>query len=184
RILRILPLALLGLVACQGEKESTVIESKISPIDVFTVSEPHESPVQISTLFAEPTPGREVVLSGEIMGRMDPFIDGRAMVMLGDPTMITPCNRKVGDDCETPWDVCCDLPDVVKKSVATIQLVDSDGGVIKSSLRDYQGMKELDYLTVKGTIAEGSNSENLLINAESFHKAEVSPYVNAKPVGE
>ena len=114
---------------------------------------------------------------------MQPFaVEYRGMVMLGDPTKMTPCNRIPGDECPTPWDVCCDDPAVIKKSISTVQFLDENGKVIKTGLKGYQGIKELSFLTVKGTIAEQSNPENLLINASAFHVAEQSPFKDAKPV--
>jgi hypothetical protein len=37
---------------------------------------------------------------------------------------------------------------------------------------------------VKGVVAEGSNKENLLINAVAFHVTEPSPYLNAPPAAD
>jgi hypothetical protein len=153
-----------------------------SILDSFALAKAPENALQISEVFKDPSPGKKVVLSGEVMGRMDPFIKGRAMVTLGDPTKITPCNRIPGDSCETPWDVCCDDPEVIKKSIATIQILNQDGRVLKAGLKGYKGIKELSFLTVVGTIAKGSNANNLLIDASAFHVAKVSPYKDAAPV--
>lgn len=181
-------LAVTGLLlsAC-GEKAtdetSTASEnSDSSALDAYLVKEAHSEVKQISELFAKPDPGTEVVVGGEVMGSMNPFIDGRAMVVLGDPTKLTPCNRRPGDECTTPWDVCCDLSETIKSSIATIQLVDDEGKIIKSGLKGVEGIQELSYLTVSGTIAEGSNAENLLINAKEIYVADESPYKDAPPV--
>lgn len=176
----------LFLSAC-GEKAtdetSTASEnSDSSALDAYLVKEAHSEVKQISELFAKPDPGTEVVVGGEVMGSMNPFIDGRAMVVLGDPTKLTPCNRRPGDTCQTPWDVCCDLSETIKSSIATIQLVDDEGKIIKSGLKGVEGIQELSYLTVSGTIAEGSNAENLLINAKEIYVADESPYKDAPPV--
>lgn len=176
----------LFLSAC-GEKAtdetSTASEnSDSSALNSYLVKESHSEVKQISELFAKPDPGTEVVVGGEVMGSMNPFIDGRAMVVLGDPTKLTPCNRRPGDTCQTPWDVCCDLSETIKSSIATIQLVDDEGKIIKSGLKGVEGIQELSYLTVSGTIAEGSNAENLLINAKEIYVANESPYKDAPPV--
>jgi hypothetical protein len=164
------------------EKPSAETKSDDSALSEFVVEEAHAELKQISEVFAKPEPGTEVVIGGEVMGRMNPFIDGRAMVVLGDPTKLTPCNRRPGDECTTPWDVCCDLPEVIKSSITTVQFVDDDGKIIKSSLKGFNGIKELSYLTVAGTIAEGSNAENLLINATEVHVAKESPYKETLPI--
>lgn len=168
------------LWSCNQKEVKT--ESSTSPLDAFLVAEAPADAQQISKVFEDPAPGREVVLSGEIMGQVEPFADGYAIVTLGDPTKITPCNRLPGDECPTPWDVCCDDPTVIKKSIGTIQFLDENGNVIKTGLKGYKGIKELSFLTVKGKIADQSNAENLLINASAFHVARESPFKDAKPV--
>lgn len=170
------------LSAC-GEKETTnTSETTNSSLDTFIVEKAHPDVKQISTVFADPEPGREVVIGGEVMGRMQPFVEGRAMVVLGDPTKVTPCNRRPGDTCETPWDLCCDSPEAIRSAIATVQFVDGEGKIIKSGLKGFNGIEELTYLTVAGTIADGSNAENLLINAREMFVASESPYKDSPPV--
>lgn len=182
----LLPLIVVALApACQEKKEepSGNTAAGNSPYDTFYTEEAPSGAKQISEIITDPVPGREIVLSGEIMGRLEPFVPGRGMVLLGDPTRITPCNRIEGDTCPTPWDNCCDDPDVLKKSITTVQFLDEEGRVLKGDLKGYRGIKELSFLTVKGTIAEGSNPNNLLINADAFHVTDPSPYIDAEPVG-
>lgn len=183
----ILLAALALLPACNDSQESntsTALPGEPSPLDGYYVNEAPSDAKQISEVFADPSPGKEIVLSGEIMGRMHPFVEGRSMVMLGDPTKVTPCNRIPGDECPTPWDNCCDDPDVLKKSIVSIQFVDEAGKVLRTGLRGYKGIKELSFLTVKGIIAEGSNADNLLVTAQAFHITEPSPYLNAPPAAD
>ena len=104
----IFPLTLLTLLitACNEKDADTSNESTTtSALDSFYTDEAPDGAKQISEVFSDPTPGQEIVLAGEIMGRMQPFIDGRAMVVLGDPTKITPCNRIPGDECPTPMGI-------------------------------------------------------------------------------
>lgn len=169
--------------ACKDQSAPSASATSASPLDAFYVAEAPGNVRQISEVFADPVPGKEVVLAGEIMGRKHPFVEGRATVMLGDPTKVTPCNRH-NNDCSTPWDNCCTDSELLKKAVATIQFVDSEGKVIKGDLKGYKGIKEQSYLTVKGTIAEGSSKENLIINATAFHLTDPSPYVNAPPAAD
>lgn len=125
--------------------------------------------ISVSEAFAKPIPGTPVTISGEIMGQLNPFVEDRAMLVLGDPTKLTPCNRIPGDACETPWDACCDLPEVKKTATATIQILNADQRPLKQGLKGLGGMRELTTLTVVGTVAEGSNPENLLITASGIH---------------
>lgn len=167
-----LTVTLLTLTSCKpkaSEASNSSASENSSSLSRYLLAEPPIHAVSVSQLFANPTPGTEVIVTGEVIGRLEPFVEGRAMVVLGDPSKITPCNRNPDDQCETPWDVCCDDPEVIKKSIATIQIVDEMNRPLKQGLKGLGGLRELSTLTVVGTIAEGSNDNNLLINASGIH---------------
>lgn len=113
-------------------------------------------------------PGDEVTLTGRVMGNVKPFVDGRAAFILADPSIITACSDKPGDGCETPWDACCDTPEDKKKAIATIQIVNSEGRVLKQSIEDAGGIAKLAFLTVSGKVAEGSAGDVLIVNATAI----------------
>lgn len=118
----------------------------------------------ISELQGRVEAGQKVVLTGKVMGSMTPFVEGRAAVMVGDPTKLTSCDLRPGDTCTTPWDVCCDDPEVIKKSVATLQVVDGDGRVVAHSLRGAGGLDHLATVTAEGVVSPLSGEENLVVN--------------------
>lgn len=181
----LLGIVLLGTNACKETADNATTPpppEEVKVLDSRYLEAAPENAKQVSAVFTNPTPGTEVTVSGEIMGRKEPFVDGRAMFVLGDPTKMTPCNRIHGDGCKTPWDACCDSNATKKNAIATIQFVDENNDVIDFGLKGYRGIKEQTFITVTGTIAEGSNEENLLINATGFHAAKESPYQNAAPV--
>ena len=103
------------------------------------------------------------------MGNDNPIIQSRALLTLGDPTRIDSCDLKPGDECPTPWDVCCADPDVVRASIATIQVLDEHGKPVKAGLRGVGGLQELSNLIVVGEVAQGSNADNFLVNATGIH---------------
>lgn len=144
-------------------------------LEQYLIQEQPSDAISVAAAFADPTPGTPITVTGEIMGQLMPFVENRAMLILGDPAKLTPCNRIPGDLCETPWDACCDLPEVKKVSMATIQLLDDEQRPLREGLKGLGGMRELTTLTVVGTIAEGSNAENLVITASGIH---VGPQVN------
>lgn len=137
--------------------ESVII--KAAPADAMSITDVRKA-VEV---------GKEVTLSGKVMGTKDPFVEGRALVVLGDPAIITSCDLRPGDNCVTPWDVCCDEPEDIKAAIATIQVVDAQGKPLKQGFKGVNGIKELSNLVVKGVIAEGSNADNLLINATAIY---------------
>jgi hypothetical protein len=113
-------------------------------------------------------PGDEITLKGRIMGSSSPFVEGRAMFILGDGELLTPCNEIPGDECDTPWDVCCETAADKKLGTATIQIVDADGRVIKERIEGVAGIEKLARVTVTGKVAEGSSPDLLLINATAI----------------
>ncbi|MDP0492473.1 MAG: hypothetical protein Q7Q71_15610 [Verrucomicrobiota bacterium JB023] len=166
--------AVLPLVSCQKKDESSTsqTESPSSLSERILLDSRPEDASNVADLFADPEAGREVVVNGLVMGRPEVFIPNRAALILGDDETLTPCNAMPDDHCETPWDVCCDDPDVIKKSIATIQFVDDSGKLLKESLKGVGGIQELSELTVTGTIAEGSSADHLVVNASGIYVVE------------
>jgi hypothetical protein len=160
------------LVSC-GEKstQSTaeVSVSETSPaLSAVLAATPAGEAASIAAIRTTAKPGDEVTISGQIMGNSKPFVDGRAAFILGDPDVLTPCNEVPGDECETPWDVCCDSPEDKKRGTATIQIVDADGRVLKESIEGVGGLQNLAKITVTGKVAEGSSADLLIVNASAI----------------
>jgi hypothetical protein len=99
------------LLACkEAEPGAGELKSaELSPVfrQVFETI-PRGEAQEIHRLRTTAKEGDEVTVQGRIMGVESPFVDGRAICILGDPKILTPCNEIPGDSCETPWDVCCD----------------------------------------------------------------------------
>ncbi len=129
---------------------------------------PTGEPQSIHLVRSSAKPGDVVTLSGRIMGNATPFVEGRAAFILGDPDILTACNDTPGDKCETPWDVCCDSPEDKKRGIATIQIVDAEGRVLKESVEGVGGLEKLATLTVTGKVAEGSSADLLIVNARAI----------------
>lgn len=163
------------LVSCKEPAANTSDDNNTSGmnLDGIILTEAPAGAITITEARKNPTPGTEVVISGKVMGDKRPFVEDFALVTLGDPTRITSCDLRPGDTCETPWDVCCDEPDVITASIATVQVVGKDGLPVPKGLKGLAGMKELSSLVVQGVVAEGSNENNLLINATGIHVAMV-----------
>lgn len=159
-------------VSCEkkSESETTNPPATTSGLESIVLKSAPADAKSIGALRSSPaTPGASITLKGKVIGSTSPFVAGRAMVLMGDPEKLTSCDIKHGDRCSTPWDVCCDDKDDIKNFTATIQVVDADGKLIKQGLKGLGGIKELSHLVVTGTIAEGSNADNLLINATGIY---------------
>ncbi|MCP5536180.1 MAG: hypothetical protein H7A51_08075 [Akkermansiaceae bacterium] len=161
----------LALISC-GEKKTSSTDTPPATavtLESIIVKEAPAHAQSITDVRKSIEVGKKVTLSGKIMGRKDPFVEGRALLMLGDPAIITSCDLRPSDSCQTPWDVCCDDNEDIKAATATIQVVDQDGKLIKQGFKGVHGIKELSQLVITGTIAEGSNADNLLINATAVY---------------
>lgn len=159
------------LASCKEQSGQAAAPAAATPSSVLgavLAKTPAANPQAIHTIRKSTKAGDEITLSGRIMGNDKPFVDGRAVFILGDPELLTPCNELPGDNCETPWDVCCETPEDKKTGTATIQIVGDDGRVLKEGLEGVGGLVKLAHVTVTGTVAEGSSADLLLVNATAI----------------
>lgn len=156
------------LLAGCGEKDASVQASEAELPPVF-VSEPISGgPVAIPEA-RKAAPGDEVVLTGLIMGVPQPFVEGRAVFVLGDEATLEPCDAKGDDHCPTPWDNCCDPGDLKQAGTVTVQVTGDDGRPVRAGLKGVNGLKELSRVTVAGTVAKNSTPEAFIVNASAIH---------------
>jgi sec-independent protein translocase protein TatB len=120
--------------------------------DAHFTDQPIADPQAIHLARTDAKPGDEIVIHGLIMGRGKVFVDGRASFLLGDREKLTPCNTIPGDECETPWDCCCDSKEAKREGIASIQIIDAEGKVLSGGLKGVKGLKELSAVTVSGTV--------------------------------
>jgi hypothetical protein len=167
----LLALAVLALASC-GKKETTAAVETAPPVAAFDshfTDQPIADPQAIHVARTTAKPGDEIVIKGLIMGREKVFVDGRASFLLGDREKLTPCNEKGGDDCQTPWDCCCDSKEAKLEGIASIQITDAEGRVLTGGLKGVKGLKELSAVTVSGTVDQSSTPESLVVNAKVIH---------------
>lgn len=172
KLTKLLPLILmLGLAACSddGSTADVPAAAEKGALDAVILAEAPLEPMPIATLRESAKPGDEVVFHGSVLGSHTVFMDGRAVMTVGDPAKLTACNKKPDDHCETPWDVCCDDPEVIKASIVTVQVLDESGKPTKSGLKGVGGLTELSDVTVKGVVSDQSNAENMVINASGIY---------------
>lgn len=154
--------------------ESAPEPSAVAASDLAALSndllapEPIEGPMSIVAARQNVQPGSDIVLTGYIGGRAEPMADGRAVFTLAD-TSLKRCDAEPGDGCTTPWDACCVSSDIITASIASVQVVDSEGSVLKQSLNGWNGIQSGSTVTVSGKIAEGSSSSTLIVNADKIH---------------
>lgn len=130
---------------------------------VFLAAEP-EASVTVLEARANAKPGQPITVVGSIGAAVSPFTEGYATFVLGDDSLDF-CNEIPGDNCQKPWDACCEPSDQIAASRLSIQVLGANGKPLAQSLKGVQGLKELDQVVVTGTVADSSTAENLLIDA-------------------
>ncbi|MDP6490901.1 MAG: hypothetical protein QGH42_06305 [Kiritimatiellia bacterium] len=161
------------MAACGKQAERPSAAPSIATPRAFVAVEPAGKPTPIPEVRKTAKPGDEVLLKGRVMGVRDPFVEGRAVFVLGDNDSITPCNEMGSEDhCPLPWDACCDPIEARTAGTATIQLLGDGGNVLPHGLKGVGGLKELSSVTVSGVVAPMATAEALMINATAVYVAE------------
>lgn len=175
----LLPAVLLALAACTAEKDegsaTSTATAEVAPgaelLAVFAASVDGDG-AAIHQARVDARPGDELVLKGRVMGSSSPFVEGRAAFIIGDEEKLTACSDIPGDECETPWDNCCDSKEAKQVGTASVQVLGPDGRVLKEGIEGVEGLDKLSRVVVSGTVAEGSGADNLVINAKAIRVAD------------
>lgn len=167
----LLAIAALALISCEKHESAatTPPATDNAAFEAYFSADPIADPQAIHVAHTTAKPGDEIVIKGLVMGREKVFVDGRASFLLGDREKLTPCNEMPDDFCPTPWDACCDSPEVKRTAIASIQILDADGRVLAGGLKGVKGLKELSAVTVSGTVDASSSEGNLIVTAKRIH---------------
>lgn len=110
--------------------------------------------------------GEEVLVVGRIGGSGNPWIEGRAAFSIVDGSLKA-CNDIPGDECETPWDYCCET-DKLPASTALVKVVDENGDLVKTDARDLLDVEPLSTVVVQGK-AQRDDAGNLTVLARGVY---------------
>lgn len=138
------------------------------PAGLMLAAAPGE-PRDVKPLKSEASEGDAVIVRGRIGGRVEPFVEGRAMFLIADMNL-PPCQAE-GDDacCTTPWDYCCEPKEAITANTATVQIVDGEGRPLKFDVNGVSGLKPMATVVVTGKIAKRDGEAALVINAEGIY---------------
>ncbi len=157
------------LSSCSEKSEDLAkVEPQASILETIILKEMPKEVTTISKIRESAKLGDKVTFKGDAIGSMNIFMENRAVMILGDPDKIKACNLIPGDGCETPWDVCCDDPDVIKASIITLRYLDASGNILKEGFKGVNNIKELTSLIVSGTVAKESTKENMIVNVSGL----------------
>lgn len=149
----------LNMVDIEGEKASLpkgfIVESGLG--DALSVNNVRKN---ISS-------SKELVVEGFIGGRKKPFTENSAVFILGDHSLET-CDEIPGDNCPTPWDVCCEDRKKVSEFTMSVRLLDANGSLLSGTLEGVAGLKAGTKIKVRGSLDEKSSTRSLIINAKNI----------------
>ena len=152
------------LSACGGESAPAAPSSDV-PERFYLASAP-SAPQPVSAVVAAAKDGDEVVVTGRVGGAHKVFVDGFAAFTIIDAA-VAPCGTDKMDDCKTPWDYCCDTPDVLAANGLSVELV-ADGQPLRASARGFHGLDHLKTVVVTGKVARDP-AGNVRVLASGLH---------------
>ncbi len=140
------------------------------PASMFLTAAPAD-PQHVAALVADAKDGQEVVVTGRVGGRRDPFVAGRAVMVVTDVSAVT-CHAAGDTGCSTPWDYCCVPREQLKGKVASVQVVNEAGQPLETSLKAAGGLQPMKQVVVRGVVSREAGSESLVIHATGIYVAE------------
>jgi len=153
---------LLAVITAQGHDEALAQSAASLPQDLFVSAAPPNA-VDVGQARKTAQEGKPVVVRGKIGGLVAPFADKYAMFLLADTSLtIATCGT------QTPWDYCCEPREKVMANLATIQVVDAAGKLLKLPLRGVSGLTPMADVVVQGTVAK-ADTNILIVNAKNIY---------------
>ena len=162
--MKYVPLVLLtiSVVGC-ARSEAPAPAAKASP---YVLTDEPAGAIDVRAAVKSVKDKDSIVVVGRIGGEVNPFVEGVAAFTIVDRSL-TPCNERPGDSCPTPWDYCCDIPDLPTSSAA-VKVVDRDSHVVAEGAKGLLGVKELDTVVVRGRASRDSGG-NLVLLADAIY---------------
>ena len=111
--------------------------------------------------------GDVVLVVGRVGGRVDPFVKGRASFTIVDPSLKS-CSDRPGDNCETPWDYCCEHPNDLARATLFVKFTDEEGKAVERDARELLGIKPSQTVVVRGKAKRDADG-NLTVLASALY---------------
>ncbi|MSR63369.1 MAG: hypothetical protein EXS08_13080 [Planctomycetes bacterium] len=157
-------LVLVLLSACGGSSAPATPPSDV-PERLYLASAP-PSPQAVGMVVAAAKDGDEIVVTGRVGGAQKVFVDGYAAFTIIDAA-IPACGEGKMDECKTPWDYCCNAPEVLAKNGLSVELM-ADGQPLRANARGFHGLDHLSTVVVTGKVARDS-AGNVRVLASGLH---------------
>lgn len=156
------------LIGCGGEEgpNTNTPAAGVALPDALFLSEAPAGIQSIAELKTTAKEGDEVVVRAVVGGNVNPIVAGRASASLIDVALKNPCLAD-DDHCETPWDYCCTPQEDITKNLATLQITDESGKVLKADLTSR--FQPSATLVIKGIVGPRPDAQVLTIHAQAIY---------------
>ena len=158
-----------ALTGCSSESDTKIADQHSTKLEAVLLEEAPSGAISVAEARTLAKPGQHIVVTGQIGAAHKPFAANYASFVLGDKALDY-CNERPGDNCDKPWDACCEPKEKITAMRASVQLLEN-GEPIAQSLRGFAGLTELDEVVVAGIVDPTSTPDNLIINASGIYRA-------------
>jgi len=171
--LTLIAITVLGLVGCGDDPKPATrapspatpqVVTETLPTDLFLAAEPPDSK-SLNEIKSTAKNGDRVVVKARIAGRKDPFVAQRAVMIVADLGFPTCTEASPMDQCETPWDFCCDPGEVIASNTASVQVVGTDGRPLKTALANVGGLAPNKKIVIAGIVQKSPDDSAVTVNA-------------------
>ena len=168
-VLSLIPIVLVGCgrqQTAQPPSTSTTSSASVDGSKYLLTAEP-DGPEDVIQVRESAKDEEEVVILGKIGGSKNPWLEGQAAFHIVDRSLKS-CSDREGDNCQSPWDYCCETKEQRVASMAFIKVVDEDGATVKADARELLNVKELQTVVVRGK-AKRDDADNLTVLASGVY---------------
>jgi hypothetical protein len=168
--IRTLTLASSVLVGCgdaSAKKQSTAPDTAALSSEVFVSNRPADAP-GIAEAKTNARKGEQVRFLARVGGKRVSFVDGNAVFVAADPSLVSCELMGEEDHCAVPWDYCCEDGDALRRGMATVQIVDANGRPLRQSAKGMGGLEESKFVLVEGIVHDRNDDGVFIVNASSI----------------
>ena len=90
------------------------------------------------------------------------------MMIVADPSLVSCELMSDNDHCDTPEDYCCEDPDKLSHSLATIRFMENDIDVYPFSVEGDHGLETLKYVVVSGKVKDINENGLFIVDANQI----------------
>jgi len=163
----LLAAAMLTLGCSQGQDSQSTSPGTVPSDEKYLLASEPQGAQGVIHVRENAQDEQTVIVVGRIGGSENPWVERRAAFSIVDLSLQA-CSDKEGDECETPWDYCCET-DLLPKATVLVKVVDDSGNLVAMDARELLLAKELQTVVVAGE-AKRDEAGNLTVLASGVYR--------------